>query len=70
MELLKDMALFVEVVRTKSFSRAAENLGLAKSTLSTRIAELEKNIGLRLLNRTTRKVEPTEAGRLYFSRAA
>lgn len=62
------MALFVEVVKTRSFSRAAETLGIPNSTLSRRISELEKGIGLRLLHRTTRKIEPTEAGQLYFER--
>ncbi|RAI66462.1 LysR family transcriptional regulator [Pseudomonas fluorescens] len=68
MEYLNDMALFVEVVKARSFSRAAETLGIPNSTLSRRISELEKGIGLRLLHRTTRKIEPTEAGQLYFER--
>ncbi|MEG0003284.1 MAG: LysR family transcriptional regulator [Comamonas sp.] len=68
MELLNDMALFVEVGRTLSFRRAAENLGLPSSTVSRRIGALEKAIGLRLLHRTTRKVELTEAGQLYHAR--
>ena len=68
MELLNDMALFVEVVRARHFGQAAERLGMPPSTLSRRIALLEKTIGLRLLHRTTRRVEPTEAGQLYFER--
>ncbi|KTC00414.1 LysR family transcriptional regulator [Pseudomonas sp. ICMP 10191] len=68
MEFLNDMALFVEVVKARSFTRAAETLGIPNSTLSRRISELEKGIGLRLLHRTTRKIEPTEAGQLYFER--
>jgi DNA-binding transcriptional LysR family regulator len=67
-EFLNDMALFVEVVKARSFSRAAETLGMPNSTLSRRISALEKGIGLRLLHRTTRKIEPTEAGQLYFER--
>lgn len=62
------MELFVEVARTRSFSRAAEQLGVPKSTLSRQVAELEKSLGLRLLSRTTRKVELTDAGQLYFER--
>ena len=62
------MALFVEVAKARSFTRAAETLGIPNSTLSRRISELEKGIGLRLLHRTTRKIEPTEAGQLYFER--
>lgn len=70
MHLLDDMALFVEVVKAKSFTKAAENLDMPKSTLSVRINKLEEGIGLRLLNRTTRKVDVTEAGQLYFEKAA
>jgi DNA-binding transcriptional LysR family regulator len=68
MELLNDMALFVEVVNARSFRRAAEAIGMPNSTLSRRISALEKAIGLRLLNRTTRKIDLTEAGQLYFER--
>ncbi|EJM56624.1 transcriptional regulator [Pseudomonas sp. GM49] len=68
MELLNDMALFVEVVKAHSFRRAAEAMEMPNSTLSRRISGLEKAIGLRLLNRTTRKIELTEAGQLYFDR--
>lgn len=65
---LNDMALFVEVVKAKGFVRAAESIGMPSSTLSRRISHLEKSIGLRLLNRTTRRVELTEAGQIYFER--
>lgn len=68
MELLNDMALFVEVVNAKGFRGAAEATGVPNSTLSRRISLLEKTIGLRLLHRTTRKVELTEAGQLYYER--
>lgn len=68
MELLNDMALFVEVVKAKSFRRAGEAIGMPNSTLSRRISGLEKAIGLRLLHRTTRKIELTEAGKIYFDR--
>ncbi|HEY1997281.1 LysR family transcriptional regulator [Paraburkholderia sp.] len=68
MELLNYMRLFVEVARTKSFRRAAEALEMPNSTLSRHIAELEKAIGLRLLHRSTRKVELTDAGEVYFKR--
>jgi DNA-binding transcriptional LysR family regulator len=69
MSHLNDMALFVEVARAKSFRKAAEALGMPNSTLSRRISELEKAIGLRLLHRTTRKIELTEAGQLYYARS-
>lgn len=68
MELLNDMALFVEVVKARGFRHAAEVIGLPNSTVSRRISNLEKAIGLRLLHRTTRKVELTEAGQIYFER--
>lgn len=68
MEFLNDMALFVEVVKAKGFRGAAEAIGMPNSTLSRRISALEKSIGLRLLHRTTRKVELTEAGQIYFDR--
>ncbi|UYZ84247.1 LysR family transcriptional regulator [Entomomonas sp. E2T0] len=68
MERLANIGLFVEVVKAKGFRRAAEVLGMPNSTLSRKIAALEKDIGLRLLHRTTRKVELTEAGRNYFER--
>ncbi|MFC3902128.1 DNA-binding transcriptional regulator, LysR family [Acinetobacter marinus] len=68
MELLKDMSLFVEVCKVMSFRKAAENLEMPSSTLSRRISHLEEEIGLRLLHRTTRKVELTEAGSIYFER--
>ncbi|WP_416051880.1 LysR family transcriptional regulator [Cupriavidus basilensis] len=68
MELLNDMALFVEVVKAKGFRSAAEVMGVPNSTLSRRINALEKAIGLRLLHRTTRKIELTEAGQIYFER--
>ncbi|PDS38985.1 LysR family transcriptional regulator [Rhizobium anhuiense] len=69
MNHLNDMALFVEVARAKSFRKAAEVAGIPNSTLSRRISELEKAIGLRLLHRTTRKIELTEAGQLYYARS-
>lgn len=69
MSHLDDMALFVEVAKARSFRRAAEAVGMPNSTLSRRISELEKAIGLRLLHRTTRKIELTEAGQLYYERS-
>ncbi|RZT29048.1 LysR family transcriptional regulator [Cupriavidus agavae] len=68
MELLNDMSLFVEVVNAKGFRGASNATGVPNSTLSRRISLLEKAIGLRLLHRTTRKVELTEAGQIYYER--
>ena len=60
---LHDMALFVEVARTGSFSRASARLGVPGATVSRRIASMERAHGVRLFNRTTRHVELTDAGR-------
>ncbi|MCD0501985.1 LysR family transcriptional regulator [Bordetella petrii] len=68
MKRLQGMEFFVEVAKTCSFSRAAANLGMPKSTVSRHVAELERSLGLQLLSRTTRKVELTDAGKLYFDR--
>lgn len=70
MQLLRDIELFVEVVHARSFSKAAQRLEMPTSTLSRRISEMERELGLRLLNRTTRKVDVTEAGATYFARCA
>ncbi|MCD0505020.1 LysR family transcriptional regulator [Bordetella petrii] len=65
---LNDIALFVEVARRKSFSVAARALGMPTSTLSRRIGQLERLIGLRLINRNTRRLELTNAGNAYLQR--
>ena len=66
-ELLRNIAVFVEVARAKSFTKASLALGLPKSTVSRRIRELERDVGLRLLKRSTRIVELTEEGMNYFA---
>ena len=70
LSVLHDMALFVEVARTGSFSRASLSLGMPGATLSRRIAGMEKQLGVRLFDRSTRRVELTTAGRRYFERCA
>jgi DNA-binding transcriptional LysR family regulator len=65
---LNDIALFVEVARRKSFSLAARALSMPTSTLSRRISELERAVGMRLLNRNTRRLDMTDAGAVYFQR--
>ena len=65
---LNDIALFVAVVKAKSFRKAADTLDMPTSTLSRRVSHLEKSIGIRLLHRTTRQIELTELGRTYFER--
>ncbi len=59
---LQDLVLFVEVARRRCFSRGAQALGLSAATLSRRIARLEAEAGVRLFNRTTRRVELTGHG--------
>ena len=56
------LALFVDVVATGSLSGAARHCGLTTSAVSKRIAQLEHRLGVRLLNRTTRRIAPTDAG--------
>lgn len=67
-EIIKDMPLFVEVARQKSFSQAAENLDIPVSTLSRRISTMEKKLGVPLLRRNSRNVELTGAGKRFFER--
>ena len=61
-----DLSAFAAVVRVGSFTRAAAQLGVTQSALSQTVRALERRLDLKLLNRTTRSVSPTEAGeRLY-----
>jgi DNA-binding transcriptional LysR family regulator len=60
---------FVRVVEAQSFTRAARTLGLPKSSVSRRVTELEKELGVPLLHRTTRKLALTDAGRAYYEQA-
>jgi DNA-binding transcriptional LysR family regulator len=62
MENLNDIAVFVQVVRANSFTAAAEQMGISRSVVSKYISRLEENLGVRLLNRTTRRLKLTEAG--------
>jgi DNA-binding transcriptional LysR family regulator len=60
------VALFVRVVKTGSFTAAAAQAGVPKSSVSRSITRLEQEIGVRLLQRTTRKLALTEVGQAYF----
>ncbi|MFN0163953.1 MAG: LysR family transcriptional regulator [Burkholderiales bacterium] len=66
MDLLAAMNLYLRVVETGSFSRAATDAGMTQPTVSKSIAALERHLGARLLNRTTRALTPTEAGAGYY----
>ena len=70
MDELKRIGVFTRVVETKSFSEAARQLGVAKSAVSKQIAQLEKEVGVRLLNRTTRSLSLTEAGEIFYRHCA
>ncbi|PCJ71701.1 MAG: LysR family transcriptional regulator [Rhodobiaceae bacterium] len=66
---LNTIPIFVEVIRHNSFSRAADELGITKSKVSKSIAQLELSMGVKLLNRTTRRLKLTEAGMRYYEHA-
>ncbi|MFT3966291.1 MAG: LysR family transcriptional regulator [Sphingobium sp.] len=66
-ENLRDLNAFVIVAEEGSFTRAAARLGVSQSALSQTVRNLEERVGIRLLNRTTRNVSPTEAGERLLS---
>ncbi|WP_045882675.1 LysR family transcriptional regulator [Pseudomonas chlororaphis] len=68
MDKLTAMATFARVVETGSFTAAAEVLTLPKARVSQRVSDLERHLGVRLLNRTTRTLNLTEDGRAYFAK--
>jgi DNA-binding transcriptional LysR family regulator len=68
MDRLTGLQIFVRVVETGSFSRAAADLGLTQPTVTKHVSELERRLGARLLNRNSRGVGMTEIGSLYFQR--
>ena len=63
---LNDMLYFAEVVERGGFASAGRALGIPKSRLSRRVAELEARLGVRLLQRTTRKLSLTQVGEAYL----
>jgi DNA-binding transcriptional LysR family regulator len=62
------MNAFTKVVTTRSYAEAGRRLGLTRSAVSKAVSELERSLGARLLDRTTRQVSPTEAGLAYYER--
>jgi DNA-binding transcriptional LysR family regulator len=68
MDIFAGIEAFVRVVETGSFTAAAAQLQTAKSSVSDIIRGLEERLGVRLLERTTRRVRPTEAGKLFYAR--
>ncbi len=67
---LEDMRLFAGVAEAQSFTGAARSLGIPKQTLSRRIAELERALGVDLMHRTTRRLKLTDVGAAYAERCA
>ncbi|ACG72889.1 transcriptional regulator, LysR family [Anaeromyxobacter sp. K] len=65
---LNRIAVFAQVVEAGSFTAAAASLGLRKSSVSRAVAALEADLGIRLLQRTTRRLSLTDAGRAYYER--
>jgi DNA-binding transcriptional LysR family regulator len=68
MDRLQAMEMFVRVVETGSFSRAAQEFATTQPTVTKQVAAMEARLKVRLLNRNTRGVSPTEAGALYYER--
>jgi len=69
MDKVASLKAFVKVVENGSFAEAGRQLRLSRSAVSKYIADLEENLGVQLLNRTTRHASPNENGQLYFERA-
>lgn len=69
MQDLNDIALFAAVVKHNGFSAAARDLNVPKSKLSKHVARLEEQLGVRLLERSTRKLRMTEVGRIFYEHA-
>ena len=67
---LNDFLYFVQVVERRGFTAAGRTLGMPKSTLSYRMKKLEAELGVRLLNRTSRHFAPTQAGEEFYRHAA
>ena len=63
---LNQLLIFAKVAEYQSFTQAAQELSIEKSTVSSKVSQLEKHLGIRLLNRTTRLVTLTEAGEAYY----
>ncbi|EKO3988612.1 LysR family transcriptional regulator [Vibrio fluvialis] len=70
MDIVKSIQIFQQVVEDQSFTRAAENLNLVPSAVSRQVGELEKWLGVRLVNRTTRSLHLTDDGRRYLEKMA
>ncbi|HRO66554.1 MAG TPA: LysR family transcriptional regulator [Pseudobdellovibrionaceae bacterium] len=65
---LNEVAIYIQVIQTGSFSKAAQQLKMPKSTVSHKVSSLEKRLGITLIQRTTRKLNVTAAGQAYYRR--
>jgi DNA-binding transcriptional LysR family regulator len=68
MDRMTSMATFVKVVESGGFSAAARTLGMSPSMVTAHVQSLEERLGVRLLNRSTRRVSLTEVGHAYYER--
>src|ERR1700724_1031724 len=68
MDRFDAMRVFTRVVERRSFTLAADDLGLPRSTVTDAVKQLEARLGVRLLERTTRQVRPTLDGEAYHRR--
>ncbi len=68
MDRVTGIALFIRVVETGSFSKAAGEAGITQPTATKAVAAMEQRLGARLLHRSTRGVTPTEVGALYYEK--
>ena len=68
MDRVQGISLFIRVVETGSFSKAAEDLGITQPTATKFVAAMEKRLGTLLLHRSTRGVTPTEIGKIYYEK--
>ncbi len=69
MDKFQAITAFARVVEAGSFAGAATRLGVSVSSVSRLVADLETHLGSRLLNRTTRRISLTEAGRVFHERS-
>ena len=69
MDQIAAMRTFIKVVECQSFTKAANQLGISVAMTSKLMQQLEESLSTRLLSRTTRQVNPTEAGQFYYQRS-
>ncbi|EGH21958.1 LysR family transcriptional regulator, partial [Pseudomonas amygdali pv. mori str. 301020] len=69
MNPFEDMRIFCQVMESGSFTAASDKLGLSKQFVSRRLMQLEERLGVRLLNRSTRRLDVTPLGQSYYESA-